>query len=130
MYDGTQYVLIARSNPAAGTIIQSSTTFSDTAAISSDQGTRTVTRQGKRVHMDWGANYTTTSGSWKTIATLPEGYRPLTLQRRTFPLFISLTGWPGYGLAEVSTEGVIRIGCNVSGTAVWEICFDYDVVIP
>ena len=118
IYSGSYYFLVARSSP----IKYSSATFTDSLNV-----TRTVTKQGSRVHMSWGDNYTTTAGSWLTIGTVPEGYRPAAQQRRTLNTYTGLDSWTGQGLVEISTAGVIRIGGSYTGTAVWEIAFDYDV---
>lgn len=118
IYSGSYYFLVARSSP----IKYSSATFTDSLNV-----TRTVTKQGSRVHMDWGDNYTTTAGSWLTIGTVPEGYRPTKQQRRTLYTYTGLDSWTGQGIVEISTAGVIRIGGSYTGTAVWEIAFDYDV---
>lgn len=120
-FDGTYLI------PYFGGGVYTSTTFTDSQVATSP--TRTITRQGIRVHMSWGDTYSLTAGSWITLTSdIPAAYRPANLERRSVPIFADLNTWRGYAIVEVSSAGVMRIGSSYTGTAVVEVDMTYDTI--
>ena len=68
----------------------------------------------------WGTGMTQSAGTWITLATLPEGYRPYSIAYGT-AVFGNNGQYPA--LARVDTDGSIQTYCNTAITN-QAVCFN------